>query len=85
MSITTTDAYRHGYNAGVKHISEKYIEELEELKTKIGTYYLDCSLSLDSKECKMCNDNTFKSILKMVDDRKSEMIKYRDILSKREV
>lgn len=46
-----------------------FIKELEEIKDKIETYYLDCSFSVpdNDENCRKCNDIMFGSVLGIID------------------
>lgn len=56
-------------------LAEVDVRLLEELKRKVHTYYLDCSLGISENDetCQRCNKNTFASIIEMIDEYISEL------------
>ena len=40
---------------------------LDNMRTDVMRYYSNCQLSFVNKECLLCTDNTFKSILQIID------------------
>ena len=50
-----------------KLVKQEINETLNDIKSDIGRYELNCRLADGNEKCAKCNDNVFKSIYQIID------------------